>query len=133
MEFIRIGLECTIEKLRSDMLSNPGRYFFILILEGKATLCIRTCNSLGSDLKEHEVQGLQVDPDGTLISVFQDHLDRAMEEKKGCKVGCSDYWDHSITPSIEEAISSLPSFIDYLLIYLTSQGRHIVFYPPLVA
>ena len=133
MKSIRIGLECTIEKLRSDMLSNPGRYFFILILDGKATLCIRTCNSLGRDLKEHEVQGLQVDPEGTLISVFQDHLDRVVEEKKGCKVGCSDYWDHSITPSIEEAISSLPSFIDYLLIYLTSQGRHIVFHPPLVA
>jgi hypothetical protein len=82
MKSIRIGLECTIEKLHSDMLSNPGRYFFVLVLDGKATLCIRTCNSLGSDLKEHEIQCLQVDPDGTLISVFRDHLDRAVEEKK---------------------------------------------------
>ncbi len=72
MASIRIGLECTLGKLRSDMLSNPGRYFFISIIDGRATLCIRTCNSLGSDLKEHEVQGLQVDQGGDLISIFQD-------------------------------------------------------------
>jgi hypothetical protein len=77
---IRIGIESTSEKLRQDLLLHPARYFFIRVMEGQPTLCVRTCNSQGEDWRSHALDGLVHDGQGNLVSVFAEDLRRAVPD-----------------------------------------------------
>lgn len=123
---IKIGIECTFERLRCDILAHPKVYFFVLLIDGHATLCIRTCNSRGEEITAHIVDGLMPDPNGNLISAFEEEIkDTLMEQMYSVKHSCDGY-DYPISSRLEAKISSMPGFIDWIMSSVLTKERHIL-------
>ncbi len=123
---IKIGIECTFEKLRCDLLAHPKRYFFVLLVDDQATLCIRTCDSRGEEIRAHIVDGLILDPNGNLISAFEEEIkDTLIEQKCSMKRRCEGR-EYPISALLEEKISRTPSLIDWMMTSVLNGERHIL-------
>jgi hypothetical protein len=126
---IKIGIECTFERLRCDILANPNRYFFVLLADDQATLCIRTCNSRGEDIRAHIIDGLVPDSGGNLVSVFEGGIKEALIERKhSVKRSCEGY-EYSISASLGEKIGNMPGLIDWIMTTVLTEERHILLNP----
>jgi hypothetical protein len=126
---IKIGIECTFEKLRCDILTHPDRYFFVLLTDDQATLCIRTCNSQGEDIRAHIIDGLLPDSNGNLVSVFEEGIkDALIERKHSVKRSCEGY-EYSISAPLEEKITRMPGLIDWIMTTVLTEERHILINP----
>lgn len=126
---IKIGIECTFERLRCDLLTHPERYFFVLLIDDQATLCIRTCNSRGDEIVTHIVDGLIPDPNGNLISAFEEGIENTLiEQRHSVKRSCEGY-EYLISTPLEEKISRMPDLIDWLMSSVLTGERHIVINP----
>jgi hypothetical protein len=124
---IKIGIEATSEKLRQDLLSHPARYFFIRVLDGQPALCIRTCNSEGEDWRSHALDGLVHDGQGNLVSVFAEDLHRVtLENGEAEKRGQED--DRGLSSALEDSISHMPDFIDWMISSVLKDGRHLLLF-----
>lgn len=134
MSLIKIGLEASREDLRKELLSHPFRYFFILMVDNRAVLCIRTCNSRGENLQSHIVDGLTPDSDGNMVSVFEDELRLAMENRRRpnriLEGNESDNEElYSISAAIGDKIRFLPGFIEWIVSTVLTKDRNMVIYP----
>lgn len=126
---IKIGIECTFERLRCDILTHPERYFFVLLIDDQATLCIRTCNSRGDEIVTHIVDGLLPDPNGNLISAFEEGIENTLiEQRHSVKCSCEGH-EYLISTPLEEKISRMPDLIDWLMSSVLTGERHIVLNP----
>jgi hypothetical protein len=123
---IKIGIESTKTKLRRDILSHPDRYFFVLLLSGRATLCIRTCNSRGEDIRAQLIDGLVLDHDGNLISIFEEDLNDIVSEMEYRKPRTMDGEEYPLSPHIAWIISTLPDMIDWIISSLLNDDRNIL-------
>jgi hypothetical protein len=123
---IKIGVESTKAKLRCDILSHPDRYFFILLQNGRAALCIRTCNSKGEDIRAQIIDGLLLDHDGNLISIFEDDLKDIVSEMKYRRTKTWDGEEYPLSPHISLFISNMPDMIDWIISSLLHDGRNIL-------
>lgn len=123
---IKIGIESTFDKLRSDIMSHPGKYFFILVADGQAALCIRTCNSQGEDLRAHIVDGLVPDLEGDLISVFEDGIKAAILEQRSLETRHDEDEEYVLTGALEKEISNMPGLIDWIMSSVLNNDRHIL-------
>lgn len=122
---IKIGIESTSEKLRQDLLLHPSRYFFIQVLDGQPTLCIRTCNSEGEDWRSHALDGLIHDGQGNLVSVFAEDLRTAvLEDVEARERGGEDGW--GLSSALEYSISQMPDFVDWMMSSVLKDGRHLL-------
>ncbi len=126
---IKIGIESTIGKLRSDLLTYPAKYFFILILDNQAALCIRTCDSQGEDMKAHVIDGLVPNSEGKLVSLFEDSIRTSMLEHEYAMVQFANGDEFNITASLEEKISQMPGLINWILSSVLNEDRHIIIRP----
>jgi hypothetical protein len=126
-ELIRIGVESTKAKFRSDILSHPDRYFFILQMGERAALCIRTCNSRGEDIQTQIIDALKLDHDGNLISAFEDDLIDAISKSQRQKIKTWGGEEYPLSPDINCKISALPDMIDWIILYLLHDDRNILF------
>jgi hypothetical protein len=120
---IKIGIECSLAKLRSDLLLHPSRYFFILTADNHAALCIQTCDASGEDIQAHAFDGLKIDSEGNLVSIFEDEL-RAAAVERNIKRG--DGEDHLISPALEERIREQPGFVDWVISFLLTKQRNLL-------
>jgi hypothetical protein len=123
---IKIGVESTKSKLRCDILSHPDRYFFVLLLDGCAALCIRTCNSQGEDVRAQIIDGLVLDHDGNLISIFEDDLKDTVSDMEYRKTKTWDGEEYPLSPHIAWIISTLPDMVDWIISSLLNEGRNIL-------
>jgi hypothetical protein len=123
---IKIGVESTKAKLHCDILSHPDRYFFILLLSGRAALCIRTCNSRGEDIRAQIIDGLVLDHEGNLISIFEDDLKDTVSEMEYRKTKTWDGEEYPLSPHISRFISNMPDMIDWIISSLLHDGRNIL-------
>lgn len=123
---IKIGIEATRGKLRCDLLSHPGRYFFILVMDSRAALCIRSCNSQGEDIAIHIIDGLVSDAEGNLVSVFGEALEEAMRKLREGRMGPCNEGRYQISSHLERIISSMPDLIDWTISSGLAPGRNIL-------
>lgn len=127
-ELIKIGVECSPVKLRCDLLAHPARYFFILVYDGRASLCIRTCDSQGEDIRAQAIDGLCVDSEGNVISVFEESLKCAARELESRKTHTSDGGEYPVTPHLERLISLMPDLVEWIVSLVLTKDRHIILY-----
>jgi hypothetical protein len=129
MSLIKVGLEATREQLREELLSHPCKYFFILMIDNRAVLCIQTCNSIGENLQSHVVDGLVPDSDGNLVSVFEEELHLVIKDWRRPTGVLYGEELHSISPAIAEKIRFLPGFVDWIISTVLTKDRNILIYP----
>jgi len=123
---IKIGLEVSHEKLQHDLLMHPARYFFIMIVDGLAYLCIRTCDIQGEDIASHAVDGLMADNDGNLVSIFRDELEDSIIEIRNSRISSLEADEYPISAHLAWLISATPGLIDWILSCIVKDGRNIV-------
>jgi hypothetical protein len=129
MSLIKVGLEANRTDLRNELLMHPCKYFFILIIDGQAALCIRTCDNRGEDPQSHAVDGFVPDSDGNLVSIFQEDLRAAIVEQKRSQTSldCNDFY--LISSTIADKIRLLPDLIDWIISSILAKDRNIIIYP----
>ena len=125
---IKIGIESCPAKLRHDILTHPARYFFILFFDGRFALCIRTCDSQGEDIREHMIDGLSVDSEGNLSSVFEQALQHEAWELVGHKIHSGKENEYPISRHLEGLIFRMPDLVDWIVSSLLTGDRNIILY-----
>jgi len=124
---IKIGLEATRRELKREILSHPSRYFLIRAFEGRAALCMRTCNGCGEDLQDHIIDGLVLMPGGKLISIFEDDLaEAALMELSEPLDGGDLLKYYLLSPALIDKISRLEEMIDWIISSVLVNGRHLL-------
>lgn len=123
---IKIGIEASHQKLQHDLLMHPARYFFILVVDGLAYLCIRTCDIQGENITSHVVDGLMADEDGNLISIFRDELEDAIIEMQNGNILSCEGDEYPISARLARLISAVPGLIDWILSSIVRDGRNMV-------
>ena len=126
---IKIGIEASRKKLRCDLLEHPGRYFFILVIENRATLCVRTCDFQGEGIEAHVIDGLVLKGDGNLYSIFEDDINDTLLELHNFKRHSYDWDEYPISPQLVQIISRMPDLVDWIISSILTKGRNLVIYP----
>ena len=125
---IKIGIESTFDGLRRDILSHPEKYFFIWVIDGQAALCIRTCDSQGNKLQAHIIDGLFLDPEGNLRSIFNDDIRDALLEQIGPGLQLYEGKEYMITGTLGRKISETPDLIEWIMLSVLNADRHIIIF-----
>ena len=129
MSLIKVGLEATQEDLHRELLAHPCRYFFILLTDNLAALCIRTCDDRGENLQSHVIDGLTSDSAGNLVSLFEDDLQMVVMDRNRSTVLSDGDELCSISSDIAEKIRILPGFVDWIISTVLTKDRNILIYP----
>jgi hypothetical protein len=126
MGLIKIGIETTLDQLKNELLSHPSRYFSLLVVEDKACLCIRTCNSKGDDPKAHILDCLMLDSEGNLVSIFERNLMSSIKKNKDTRRDSPEGEEYDISSELEKNISKEPDMIDWIISSGLLEHRHII-------
>lgn len=129
MSLIKVGLEATHEDLHRELLAHPCRYFFILVTDNRAALCIRTCDCRGENLQSHVVDGLTPDSAGNLVSLFEKDLQVVVSDQNRSIISSDNDELRSISPDIAEKIRILPGFVDWIMSTVLTGDRNILINP----
>jgi hypothetical protein len=107
-------------------LSNPRRYFFVLLTDDQATLCIRTCDSRGEEITAHIIDALMPDSNGNVASIFEEGIKESLIERKYlAKRGCEGE-EYHISALLEDKITRMPSLVDWVMTSILTEDRHIL-------
>ncbi len=123
---IKIGIEATINKLRRDMLLCPAKYFFIMIVDGQAALCIQTCDSQGENSRAHIIDALTPNSEGNLVSLIADSIQAAMLEYGFTRVQLHEGDEYNITGPLSAKISETPGLVDWIVSSVLNEDCHIL-------
>jgi hypothetical protein len=123
---MRIGIEVDQKKLRYDLRWHPERYFFILLADGRASLCIRTCDATGEDVQMHIIDGLSLSDDGSLYSIFAYLIDDAMSKRNNQKRGVIQMGEFPLTSNLIQTISKMPDLVDWIMNTIITKKRNLV-------
>ncbi len=126
---IRIGIEVSSRNLRCDLLENPGRYFFILATGGQATLCIKTCDFHGEDIKMHIIDALAPDGEGNLDSIFEDGINGAILEWQDWKKPSMKGGEYPISSHLVRVLSGMPDLMDWIISSILNNERNLIVCP----
>jgi hypothetical protein len=126
---IRIGIEVSSRNLHCDLLENPGRYFFILEADARASLCIQTCDIQGEDIRTHIIDCLALNGKGNLYSIFEDGINDAVLERPEWKRQSCHEDRYAVPPQLVQMLSSMPDLMDWIISSIITHGRNLVLYP----
>ena len=126
---IRIGIEVSSRNLHCDLLENPGRYFFILEADSRASLCIQTCDIQGEDIRTHIIDCLAPNGEGNLYSIFEDGINDAVLERQEWKRQSLHEDKYEVSPQLVQMLSMMPDLMDWIVSSVLSSGRNLVLYP----
>lgn len=126
-DMIRIGIEVSSRNLRCDLLEHPERYFFILLVDSRASLCIRTCDSQGENIQPHVIDGLSLNEDGNLYSVFEDGIKAVLELHNWKNRSCQGD-EYPLSSHLMHMISRMPDLVDWIISSIISNGKNLVIY-----
>jgi hypothetical protein len=129
MSLIKVGLEATREDLSKELQMHPCRYFFILVTDNRAALCIRTCDDKGEDLQSHVVDGLTSDSAGNLVSLFEEDLQMVVMDRNRSPILSDGAELYSISLDIAKRIRILPGFVDWIISAVLTKDRNILIHP----
>ena len=126
---IRIGIEVSSRNLHCDLLENPGRYFFILEADGRASLCVQTCDIHGEDIITHIIDCLALNGEGNLYSIFEDGINDAVLEQQERKSQSFQEDSYAVSPQLVQMLSMMPDLMDWILSSIITHGRNLILYP----
>lgn len=126
---IKIGIEVNSRNLRHDLLDNPGRYFFILEADRRASLCIQTCDFQGEDIKIHIIDCLAPNGEGNLYSIFEDGINDAVLGRLEWKRHSCREDKYPVSSQLVQMLSVMPDFMDWIISSILTKGRNLVLYP----
>ena len=126
---IRIGIEVSSRNLHCDLLENPGRYFFILEADSRASLCIQTCDIQGEDIRTHIIDCLAPNGEGNLYSIFEDGINDAVLERQERKSQSFQEDSYAVSPQLVQMLSMMPDLMDWILSSIITHGRNLILYP----
>jgi hypothetical protein len=126
---IKIGIESSCKNLHCDILTHPARYFFILAKDGQAFLCIRTCDMQGDDIVTHIIDGLNLNGEGKLYSVFEDGINDTILEMGGWKRRSCQGDEYPISYLLERTISMMPDLVEWIISSILVKGSNLVINP----
>ena len=126
---IKIGIELSMRNLRYDLLENPGRYFFIREADSGTTLCIQTCDFQGEDIKTHIIDGLFLNKEGKLNSIFEDGINDAILEWQDRRMHSSQEDGYPISSHLVRTLSRMPDLMDWIISSVLTRDRNLVIYP----
>lgn len=128
VSMIRIGIEVSRANLHYDLLKHPGRYFFILLADSRASLCIRTCDSQGENIQLHVLDGFSVNEDGNLYSVFEEGINDAILEQHDLLIHSFEGALYPLSSHLVRIISRMPDLVDLIVSSILSNGKNLVIY-----
>jgi hypothetical protein len=128
VSMIRIGIEVSRKNLQCDLLEHPERYFFILLADSRATLCIRTCDSQGENIQTHIIDGFSLNDEGNLYSVFGDGINDAILELYDWKIHSSEGDEYPLSSHLVMIISRMPDLVDWIVSSILAKGINLVIY-----
>ena len=126
---IRIGIEVSGRNLHCDLLENPGRYFFILEADSRASLCIQTCDIQGEDIRTHIIDCLAPNGEGNLYSIFEDGINDAVLERQERKRQSFQEDSYAVSPQLVQMLSMMPDLMNWILSSIITRGRNLILYP----
>lgn len=126
---IRIGIEVSSRNLHCDLLENPGRYFFILEADSRASLCIQTCDIQGEDIRTHIIDCLAPNGEGNLYSIFEDGINDAVLERQERKRQSFQEDSYAVSPQLVQMLSMMPDLMNWILSSIITRGRNLILYP----
>lgn len=129
MILIKIGLEATRDELIDQLLMNPEKYFSIIVMKGRAVLCLRTCDRRGEDVQVKALDCLAHGGDSDLVSIFGDELNLAVIKRDNC-LDNLEGGRYPISSSLRRKISEQPGFIDWITRYVLTEDRCLLISPP---
>ncbi len=124
---IKIGIESEAAELYNQLQAHPERYFFIFITDGRPALCIQTCDNHGNDIKIQEVDGLEPDCEGNLISPFHNDLQDAIIER-GLFMKYLEGERYPVSYALRGRIIEMPGFIDWVISSAWTKRRCLMLY-----
>ncbi|MDD1748337.1 MAG: hypothetical protein LUO89_00510 [Methanothrix sp.] len=125
---IKMGIESSATKLHDQLLLHPERYFFILVMEERGALCLKTCSACGNDIEIKEIDGLILDDNGNLISIFHEELQEVLMKRESF-LRYLEGEQYPISSAIRKKIKELPGFIDWIMASVPIRGRCLMLYP----
>ncbi len=123
-----MGIESSAKNLYEQLRLHPERYFFILVTDERAILCLQTCDIHGNNVEIKEIDGLMLDSAGNLASIFQEELREAII-KRELFLRYLEGEMYPISPAIRDKISKLPDFIEWIMASIPIKGRCLMLYP----
>ena len=129
MSLIKVGLEATRQDLQKELLAHPCKYFFILVTDNRASLCIRTCDGEGENLQSHVVDALTPDSDGNLVSLFEEDLQMVVVGRNRSTTLSDGEELCSISQDIAERMKILPGFVNWIIFTVLTKDRNILINP----
>ena len=130
---IKIGIEVSPRNLHCDLIENPGRYFFIQEEGCRTYLCIQTCDSQGEDTLAHNLDVLVPNEEGNLYSIFEEALEDINNdiiiERRERDRHSSPGNRYPISSQLEQMLSMMPDFMDWMISSILTNGRNLVIYP----
>lgn len=123
---IKIGIEVSRRKLLSDLLENPGRYFFVLSEGGRAALCIQTCDFQGEDVRTHIINGFALNKDSELNSIFDDGINDSILMSYKSKRRTPGENEYPISSHLETTLHQLPDLMDWIISRVLIRDRNLV-------
>lgn len=128
IDTIKMGIESCATMLHDQLLLHPERYFFILVVEERGALCLKTCDICGNNIEIKEIDGLMLDSNGDLVSIFHEELQEALM-KRELFLRYIEGEQYPISSAIKKKIMELPCFIDWIIESIPIGGRCLMLYP----
>jgi len=123
---MRIGIEVSHKRLRYDLRWHPERYFFIMLEDSHASLCIRTCDATGENIQMHIIDGLSLNDNGDLYSVFAYLIDDAMSRRGNEERNSVQSGEFPLTSNLIQVISKMPDLVDWIMNSIITNKRNLV-------
>jgi hypothetical protein len=125
---MRIGIEVSRSNLRCDLLIHPERYFFILLADSSASLCIQTCDAEGKNIQNHILDGFSLGDDGQLYSIFADLINDAIYELQDPGTGSFPGNEYPLSYHLVQRISKMPDLVDWLITSILSDEKNLIIF-----
>jgi hypothetical protein len=123
-----IGVNVSRGIMQCDLLMHPERYFFIHMMDHRASLCIRTCDAMGKSIQVHVLDGFSFHDDGCGHSVFSDLINDAVCEMQNI-AGCSSPRDeYPLSFHLSKKISGMPDMMEWIVSTILSEEKNLIIY-----
>ena len=127
---VAIGLDVSRRVLQHDLLKHPERYFFIQMMDHRASLCIRTCDAVGERIQVHIIDGFSFHDDGYGYgrSVFADLINDAVSEMRYTASCSSPRDEYPLSFHLSKKISEMPDMMEWIVSTILSEEKNLIIY-----
>jgi len=124
---IKIGIELSYGRLRSDLLTHPERYFLSWWRTGRPSFAFEPAIVRGN-MEAHIIDGLAPDKDGNLVSVFEEGIRDAVLELRDRKRSSYEGDEYPISSYLARMICQMADLTDWIVSSILTNGKNLVLF-----